>query len=199
MNCHLRRDEASSFNQRMVGAAMDKLGLHAGERVERTVTRLQRLVADLRCSHVACCVPRLRGCMAGLKTAHGVCDGPLQMMNTSPRSTRCCRPSRKALLQPLLHIRPSHHQQAPTDAQREGQQTRHRGRRSADEEKREEHVRGQVSGYNDILPLVRWRHCSSTVRYASTATPVRFITDNSILSVNGRFHLPDQGRCLLLC
>ena len=53
MSYHLRciapmciEEEAGSFDQRVVGAAMDKLGLHASERVERTVKRLQRRLKD---------------------------------------------------------------------------------------------------------------------------------------------------------
>ena len=53
MSYHLRciapmciEEEASSFDQRVLGAAMDKLGLHGSERVERTVKRVQRRLRD---------------------------------------------------------------------------------------------------------------------------------------------------------
>ena len=39
-------DEARHFDERMMGVAMDKLGLHEGERGERTVTLLQRKLRD---------------------------------------------------------------------------------------------------------------------------------------------------------
>ena len=142
LNYHLRciapvciEDEARLFDQRMMEAAADKLGLNEDERRERTFTLLQRRLRDggwgspllsarhqppssARWQHAAqnLCLPStaatrpcrmVHSCTAGWTTACSVYGRLHRVTSTRPTSSRCCRrlPAPSSPIAPLL-IRP---------------------------------------------------------------------------------------------